>query len=69
MLGKKRLSDHVWAAIVQEVINIKQLILVKYRGVPLEIGCVHDTPVVHPKELHRRIVENKLSIVFQNDEV
>jgi hypothetical protein len=54
---------------VQEVVNIERLTLVKYRGVPLKIGCVNDTLVVHPKELHRRIVENKLVIVFQNDEV
>jgi hypothetical protein len=64
-----RLSDHVWADIVQEVVNIERLTLVKYWSVPLEIGCVHDTPIVHPKELHRRIIENKLAIVFQNDEV
>jgi hypothetical protein len=44
------LSDHVWADIVQEVINVERLTLVKYRGVPLKIGCVHDTLVVQPKD-------------------
>jgi hypothetical protein len=63
------LSDHVWADIVQEVINVERLTLVKYRGVPLKIGCVHDTLVVQPKELHRGIVEKKLVVVFQNDKV
>jgi hypothetical protein len=54
---------------VQEVVNVKRLTLVKYHNVLLEIGCVHDTPVVQPKELHRRIVEKKLAVVFQNDKV
>ena len=64
MLWRKWSSDHVWADIVQEVVNVERLTVVKYRGILLEIRWLHDTLVIEPKELYRGIVENKLVIVF-----
>jgi hypothetical protein len=60
-MERKWSRDHVRVDIVQKVINDKQLKLIKYCSEPLKIRCVHDIPVVQPKELHKRILEYKLA--------